>query len=188
MSVIGCGYLGAVHAACMARSGHQVVGIDVDVAKVQLLQQGRAPFYEPGFDEVLASAAVQGDPEKGGRAGIVRDQPAADLGVLLLDVEQHSIASHRPAAARPRHVLMRPLGPGQNDGHTPRADAAPHGLAGPDLGQSARMSSPRAGATGIASGILRRAARPDRNLSARRLSRRACACAGPASGAGARSA
>ena len=60
MSVIGCGYLGAVHAACMARSGHQVVGIDVDGPKVELLQQGRTPFYEPGFDEVLVEALATG--------------------------------------------------------------------------------------------------------------------------------
>ncbi|MFH5824241.1 UDP-glucose dehydrogenase family protein [Georgenia sp. AZ-5] len=53
ISVIGCGYLGAVHAACMAELGHDVVGIDVDPAKVALLSQGRAPFHEPGFEEVL---------------------------------------------------------------------------------------------------------------------------------------
>ena len=60
MTVVGCGYLGAVHAACMARSGHEVVGIDVDTAKVALLQQGTAPFYEPGFEDVLAEALASG--------------------------------------------------------------------------------------------------------------------------------
>src|SRR5690554_1248890 len=54
ISVIGCGYLGAVHAACMAEVGHDVVGIDVDAAKVALLSAGQAPFHEPGFNEVLA--------------------------------------------------------------------------------------------------------------------------------------
>ncbi|MFD2756770.1 UDP-glucose dehydrogenase family protein [Gulosibacter faecalis] len=53
LSVIGCGYLGAVHAASMAEVGHQVVGIDTDADKVALLSQGKAPFYEPGFDELL---------------------------------------------------------------------------------------------------------------------------------------
>jgi UDPglucose 6-dehydrogenase len=53
ISVIGCGYLGAVHATCMADIGHTVVGIDVDQAKVDSLNQGRAPFYEPGFEELL---------------------------------------------------------------------------------------------------------------------------------------
>lgn len=53
ISVIGCGYLGAVHAAGMAELGHEVVGIDVDQAKVDSLNAGKAPFYEPGFDELL---------------------------------------------------------------------------------------------------------------------------------------
>ncbi len=60
MTVIGCGYLGAVHAACMARSGHQVIGIDVDAVKVASLQAGRAPFYEPGFEDVLVEALASG--------------------------------------------------------------------------------------------------------------------------------
>lgn len=53
ISVIGCGYLGAVHAACMAALGHEVVGIDIDAAKVAELAAGRAPFYEPGLPEIL---------------------------------------------------------------------------------------------------------------------------------------
>src|SRR4051794_6563155 len=60
MTVVGCGYLGAVHAACMAQSGHDVVGIDVDAPKVGLLRAGRAPFYEPGFEEVLVEALATG--------------------------------------------------------------------------------------------------------------------------------
>lgn len=53
ISVIGCGYLGAVHAATLASMGHTVVGIDVDAAKVEQLTRGRAPFFEPGLDELL---------------------------------------------------------------------------------------------------------------------------------------
>jgi UDPglucose 6-dehydrogenase len=53
ISVIGCGYLGAVHAASMAELGHEVVGIDVDVKKVESLAKATAPFYEPGFEELL---------------------------------------------------------------------------------------------------------------------------------------
>ena len=54
LSVIGTGYLGATHAACMAELGFEVIGLDVDPAKVELLASGRVPFYEPGLDEVLA--------------------------------------------------------------------------------------------------------------------------------------
>jgi UDPglucose 6-dehydrogenase len=53
VSVIGCGYLGAVHAAAMAELGHDVVGIDVDVDKITTLSAAKAPFFEPGFDELL---------------------------------------------------------------------------------------------------------------------------------------
>lgn len=60
ISVIGCGYLGAVHAACMAELGHEVVGIDVDEAKIASLAAGRAPFFEPGLPELLERALASG--------------------------------------------------------------------------------------------------------------------------------
>src|SRR5215213_5387048 len=60
ISVIGCGYLGAVHAASMAELGHDVVGIDVDGPKIAALNQARAPFYEPGFEELLARTLATG--------------------------------------------------------------------------------------------------------------------------------
>lgn len=53
MTVIGTGYLGATHAACMAELGHEVLGIDVDQSKIDALQSGEVPFYEPGLPEVL---------------------------------------------------------------------------------------------------------------------------------------
>jgi UDPglucose 6-dehydrogenase len=60
VSVVGCGYLGAVHAASMAELGHEVVGIDVDEPKIAALNQARAPFYEPGFEELLARTLATG--------------------------------------------------------------------------------------------------------------------------------
>jgi UDPglucose 6-dehydrogenase len=60
ISVIGCGYLGAVHASAMAELGHEVVGIDVDEAKIAALSEGRTPFFEPGLPEVLTSALASG--------------------------------------------------------------------------------------------------------------------------------
>ncbi|WP_251150337.1 UDP-glucose/GDP-mannose dehydrogenase family protein [Cellulosimicrobium sp. Marseille-Q4280] len=60
ISVIGCGYLGAVHAACMARLGHEVVGVDVDEAKIAALAEGRAPFFEPGLPELLGEVSGTG--------------------------------------------------------------------------------------------------------------------------------
>lgn len=60
ISVIGCGYLGAVHASAMAELGHEVVGIDVDERKIGALAAGRPPFYEPGLPEILTSAIASG--------------------------------------------------------------------------------------------------------------------------------
>ena len=60
VSVIGAGYLGAVHAAAMAKLGFDVVAVDVDANRVAALTAGRAPFYEPGFDELLAEVGGEG--------------------------------------------------------------------------------------------------------------------------------
>lgn len=72
ISVIGCGYLGAVHAACMAKLGHEVVGIDVDSRKVNELAAGRAPFYEPGLEDLLAEV------QETGRLSFTTDISAAE--------------------------------------------------------------------------------------------------------------
>ncbi|MET3511118.1 UDP-glucose dehydrogenase family protein [Plantibacter flavus] len=60
LSVIGCGYLGAVHAAAMASIGHEVVGIDVDPAKIEALAAGRSPIFEPGLPELLLAGVESG--------------------------------------------------------------------------------------------------------------------------------
>ena len=60
ISVVGCGYLGAVHASSLAKLGHDVVGIDIDEAKVALLSAGQPPFYEPGLPELLTETLAAG--------------------------------------------------------------------------------------------------------------------------------
>ena len=60
ISVIGTGYLGATHAACMSHLGFEVVGIDVDPAKIESLAAGTIPFYEPGLQELLQSELATG--------------------------------------------------------------------------------------------------------------------------------
>jgi GDP-mannose 6-dehydrogenase len=54
ISVFGLGYVGAVTAACFARAGHRVLGVDVNPQKVQMLESGRAPVLEPGLDQLIA--------------------------------------------------------------------------------------------------------------------------------------
>lgn len=61
ISVVGCGYLGAVHAAAMASVGHTVIGVDVDENKVRALSSFDAPFFEPGLPELLKKGQESGN-------------------------------------------------------------------------------------------------------------------------------
>ncbi|MFI6280893.1 UDP-glucose dehydrogenase family protein [Streptomyces sp. NPDC050988] len=54
ITVIGTGYLGATHAAAMAELGFEVLGLDVVPEKIEMLQRGQVPMYEPGLEELLA--------------------------------------------------------------------------------------------------------------------------------------
>lgn len=60
VSVIGCGHLGIPHAAAMAELGHEVIGVDVDEAKVDRLNAGECPIYEAGLPELLARHTASG--------------------------------------------------------------------------------------------------------------------------------
>ena len=60
ITVIGTGYLGATHAAAMAESGYEVLGVDVDPGKIAALARGEVPFFEPGLSELLESNVAAG--------------------------------------------------------------------------------------------------------------------------------
>lgn len=94
ISVVGTGYLGATHAACMAELGHDVIGIDSDAEKVAALASGRVPFWEPGLEDLLQRGLASGrlafttDPADAADARVhficvgtpqQADSPAADL-------------------------------------------------------------------------------------------------------------
>lgn len=53
ITVIGTGYLGATHAAAMAELGFEVLGLDVQPEKIEMLRRGEVPMYEPGLEELL---------------------------------------------------------------------------------------------------------------------------------------
>jgi len=88
VSVIGTGYLGAVHAAGMADLGYEVVGIDVDPTKVATLQRGEAPFYEPGLEPLLRKHV------EAGRLRFTTDLAAAE------DAEVHFLCVGTPQSRR----------------------------------------------------------------------------------------
>ena len=54
VSVFGLGYVGCVTAACLAKAGHQVVGVDINPDKVAMVNAGTSPLVEPGLGELLA--------------------------------------------------------------------------------------------------------------------------------------
>ena len=60
MAVIGLGYVGTVTAACVAASGHEVWGTDIDPAKVSAVRAGHSPVAEPGLDALIARAVAAG--------------------------------------------------------------------------------------------------------------------------------
>ena len=60
ISVVGTGYLGATHAACMAEMGFEVVGVDNDSLKIEALSKGELPFFEPGLAELLSAQVKSG--------------------------------------------------------------------------------------------------------------------------------
>lgn len=60
VSVFGLGYVGCVTSACLAKAGHEVVGVDVNREKVEMIAAGRSPIVEPGLGEVLAEVVFSG--------------------------------------------------------------------------------------------------------------------------------
>jgi len=84
LSVIGTGYLGATHAACMASLGFEVIGFDTENIKIDLLSKGKVPFYEPDLEELLAEQI------KAGRLRFTKDIAE------LADVDVHFICVGTP--------------------------------------------------------------------------------------------
>lgn len=60
IAIVGTGYVGLVSAACFAELGHEVIGVDIDAAKVEMLKEGKSPIYEPGLEELLKSGLKTG--------------------------------------------------------------------------------------------------------------------------------
>jgi UDPglucose 6-dehydrogenase len=60
ITVLGTGYLGTAHAACLAEMGFQVLGVDVDPARIDALTRGELPFFEPGLEPLLRAGLNSG--------------------------------------------------------------------------------------------------------------------------------
>ncbi|MFB7376299.1 UDP-glucose dehydrogenase family protein [Kitasatospora purpeofusca] len=108
LTVIGSGYLGITHAACMAELGYEVLGLDIDEDRVHSLNQGELPIHEKGLEELLRRNLAAGrlrfgtDPKEAAAFGDLhflclgtpqrKDSGAADLSQL--DAAVSALAPH----------------------------------------------------------------------------------------------
>ena len=107
VTIFGSGYVGLVTGACLAEVGNQVMCVDVDPAKIELLNNGGVPIYEPGLDKMVARNRAAGrlhfttDAKKGVEFGLFQfiavgtppdEDGSADLQYVLAVAE--SIATH----------------------------------------------------------------------------------------------
>ncbi|MCK5596686.1 MAG: GDP-mannose dehydrogenase, partial [Candidatus Eisenbacteria sp.] len=92
ISVLGLGYVGCVSAACFTELGHEVVGLDIDARKIELLGSGTSPIVEPGLPELVKKGV------DGGRLTVTDDYEAAVMGsdISLVCVGTPSMETGRP--------------------------------------------------------------------------------------------
>ena len=60
LSIFGLGYVGSVSLGCLARDGHEVIGVDIDAVKLDLIRQGKSPVIEQGMPELIAGSVASG--------------------------------------------------------------------------------------------------------------------------------
>jgi GDP-mannose 6-dehydrogenase len=117
VSVFGLGYVGAVSCACLPELGHEVIGVDVHPAKVEMINAGQSPVVEEHINELI-EAAVQ--------RGTLRATPSLEEAVLGSEVSLISVAT--PAKANYEPDLTAVLGVVRDIGRVLRHKASPHVL------------------------------------------------------------
>ncbi len=86
ISVFGLGYVGSVTAACLAKRGHAIVGVDVHPQKVESFNAGVPPIVEPGLGELLKAAKA---------AGLLKATTSAEEAICDTGCPS-SVSGHRP--------------------------------------------------------------------------------------------
>lgn len=88
ISVLGMGYVGCVSAACLARDGHNIIGVDISDVKLKAISSGKSPIHEPGLDELIRDAV------KHGRLDVTHDVEEAvaktDLSLVCVGTPSHA--------------------------------------------------------------------------------------------------
>ncbi len=92
VSVFGLGYVGAVSCACLPELGHEVVGVDINPLKVELIASGQSPVVEEGIEELIASAV------KAGKLTATQDVARAvrDTEISLISVATPALPNFMP--------------------------------------------------------------------------------------------
>jgi GDP-mannose 6-dehydrogenase len=103
VSVFGLGYVGSVTAACLARAGHEVVGVDINPDKVALINAGQSPIVEPGLGELLEEVVAA----KRLRATCDTGTAIASTDVALICVGTPAHRSGQPDFSAVRHVAQQ---------------------------------------------------------------------------------
>ena len=118
VAVLGLGYVGCVSAACFARRGHNVTGVDTNPSKVDAIANGRTPVLEPGLQELVARLYAEGRLQATADAAqavaasdvsvVCVGTPSAKNGSLSLDAIERVVTAIGQAlpAARPNHTVV----------------------------------------------------------------------------------
>ena len=141
ISIFGLGYVGAVSMACLARDGHEVVGVDLDPLKLDLIRSGRSPIVEEGIQDLTAEVV------KSGRVTVTDDVAEAVRATrTLVHLRRHALEPERqpgPFRGAPRVRADRRRAQGQarlpHGHHALDAAAGRHGN-----GRARPASSPQA--------------------------------------------
>ncbi len=147
VSIVGSGYVGLVSGACLADRGHEVICVDLDPAKVQLINSGHAPIHEAGLPEVLSRVIGKTLRASGDLQGAVRDTditfiavgtPAMNGKIDLAYVERAAMEIGQALKEKPSYhtvVVKSTVIPGTTNGTVKAAiERASGKIAGTDFG------------------------------------------------------
>jgi GDP-mannose 6-dehydrogenase len=115
ISIFGLGYVGAVSLACLARDGHDVIGVDIDATKLELIRQGKTPVVEEGMIDLMAAAAASG-----------RVRVTTDVREGILGSEVSLVCVGTPSASNGSQDQAAVLGLARDIGAVLRDKQAPH--------------------------------------------------------------
>lgn len=115
ISIFGLGYVGAVSLACLSRDGHEVVGVDIDRTKLDLIMAGKTPVVEEGMVDLMAQVAASG------RVSVTTDARQA-----VLDTEISLVCVGTPSAANGSQDQGAILRLAKEMGQALRIKTAPH--------------------------------------------------------------